>query len=176
MVAVGIFRGVSSLSPAAPPTYPNTFHTHAQQALEEFGSIELGDLRSNRRLVQVFGLMLNSPGKSIPQCTHSVAEAKAFYRLLDHDVVTDERLFDVHCSSVLKRARASDCTVLLAIQDTTTCNDETHASVNGLGSISSNPTSCTSRPNSIATKASGCSYVRSTIAPLSMRKRRCGIS
>ncbi|MFN0077891.1 MAG: hypothetical protein ACKVY0_15655 [Prosthecobacter sp.] len=34
---------------------------------------------------KVFGQMLNAPGKSIPPCTHSFAEVKAFYRWLDVD-------------------------------------------------------------------------------------------
>lgn len=89
-------------------------------------------------MVKVFNHMLNSPGKSIPQCTNSVAEAKAFYRLLDNCVVTDETLLDEHRKHVIKKAAASQCSVLLAIQDTTTCNFETHKSVKGLGSISSN--------------------------------------
>jgi Transposase DNA-binding len=137
MVVVGIFGWVSVPSPSASLHLAN-YPTNALRALAEFGSIELGDMRSNRRMVQVFGHMLNSPGKSIPQCTHSVAEAKAFYRLLDNPVVTDEMIFDVHRKCVLDRARASSCAVLLAIQDTTTCNYDTHKCVLGLGSISSN--------------------------------------
>ena len=82
--------------------------------------------------------MLNSPGKSIPQCTGSIAEAKATYRLLDNDKLTDTLLFDAHRQGVYRRALQSECRVFLAIQDTTTCNFDTHKSIKGLGSISSN--------------------------------------
>jgi hypothetical protein len=140
---VAIFGRVISPShpsafPTIAPAFPGNFHTNDQWAFDELGSIELGDLRSNRRMVKVLGLMLNSPGKSIPQCTHSVAEAKAFYRLLDVDALTDTLLFEVHRQSVLRRALASGCGVLLAIQDTTTCNFDSHHSLEGLGPISSN--------------------------------------
>ena len=140
---VAIFgRVIPSSHISAPPvfasSFPCNFQTNAQWALDELGSIQLGDLRSNRRMVKVFGQMLNSPGKSIPQCTRSAGEAKAFYRLLDVEALTDTLLFEVHRQAVLRRALASRCTVLLAIQDTTTCNFDSHHSLRGLGSISSN--------------------------------------
>lgn len=89
-------------------------------------------------MVSFFSQMLNSPGTSIPQGSSSVAEAKAFYRLLDAETVTDTMLFEVQRQAVLRRAAASGCAVLLAIQDTTTCNYDTHHSLEGLGAISSN--------------------------------------
>jgi hypothetical protein len=127
-----------SATPVSASAFPGNFQTNAQWALAEFGSIELGDLRSNRRVVKVFGQMLNAPGKSIPQCSHSAGEAKAFYRLLNDAALTDTLLFEVHRQSVLRRVLESQCTVLLAIQDTTTCNFDSHQSLEGLGSISSN--------------------------------------
>jgi len=89
-------------------------------------------------MVKAFSQMLNTPGSSIPQCSSSVAEAKAFYRLLDVERLTDTLIFDEHRQAVLRRARASGCSVLLAIQDTTTCNFDSHHSLEGLGAISSN--------------------------------------
>jgi hypothetical protein len=127
-----------SISPAVATPFPGNFLTHARRAFDELGAIQLGDLRNNRRVVQLLGHMLNSPGKSIPLCTSSTAEAKAAYRLLDVDTLTDALLFEVHRQSVLRRARAAGCSVLLAIQDTTTCNFDSHHSLDGLGSISSN--------------------------------------
>ncbi|OYW70345.1 MAG: hypothetical protein B7Z37_31020 [Verrucomicrobia bacterium 12-59-8] len=67
-----------------------------------------------------------------------MAEAKAFYRLLDADTLTETLLFEVHRQAVLRRAQHSGCRVLLAIQDTTSCNFDTHHSLEGLGAISSN--------------------------------------
>jgi hypothetical protein len=131
---------VSSSSPRTLPTFsvPADFEANGQWAWDELGSIQLGDVRNNRRMVKAFTQMLNAPGKSIPQCSPSVAEAKAFYRLLDVEELTDTLLLEVHRQSVLRRAQASGCGVLLAIQDTTTCNFDTRHCLEGLGSIASN--------------------------------------
>jgi hypothetical protein len=138
LLAVAIFVRVSN-----PPRRPvratrSSAAANAQWAHNELGSIQLGDLRSNRRMVQAFSQMLNAPGASIPQCSSSPAEAKAFYRLLDVEALTDTLLFEVQREAVLRRARASGCRVMLAIQDTTTCNFDTHHSLEGLGAISCN--------------------------------------
>lgn len=141
-VVVAIFRRVNIHSARDPlsPTPPLAFdhNANAQWARDELGSIQLGDLRSNRRVVKAFSQMLNTPGSSIPQCSRSFAEAKAFYRLLDVKRLTDTLLFEEHRQAVLRRARASGSRVLLAIQDTTTCNFDSHHSLEGLGAISSN--------------------------------------
>lgn len=136
-VAVAIFgrvspRPVFSFSPSS------TSDANSQWAHNELGSIQLGDSRSNRRMVKAFSQMLNAPGASIPQCSSSLAQAKAFYRLLDVELLTDTLLFEVQRQAVLRRAKASGCRVLLAIQDTTTCNFDSHHSLEGLGAISSN--------------------------------------
>ena len=134
----GIFGRVTTNSTRTLPDFSPDFQANAQWAANELGSIQLGDKRNNRRMVKVFNQMLNSPGKSIPQCSRSVAEAKAFYRLLDVEELTDTLLFEVHRQAVLRRARLSGCRVLLAIQDTTACNFNSRDSLEGLGSISSN--------------------------------------
>jgi len=134
----GIFGRVTTNSTRTLPDFSPDFQANAQWAANEFGSIQLGDKRNNRRMVKVFSQMLNSPGKSIPQCSRSVAQAKAFYRLLDVEELTDTLLFEIHRQAVLRRALESGYRVLLAIQDTTTCNFDSHHSLKGLGPISSN--------------------------------------
>ena len=140
LVAVAIFGRVSnqSHSPVSTFSQHSTADANARWAHNELGSIQLGDSRSNRRMVKAFSQMLNAPGASIPQCSSSLAQAKAFYRLLDVEALTDTLLFEVQREAVLRRARASGCRVLLAIQDTTTCNFDTHHSLKGLGAICSN--------------------------------------
>lgn len=118
--------------------FPINFSTGTDWAEAEFGSIDLGDARSSRRLVTSFASMLASPGKSIPQCTGSIAAARGFYRLLDNDLLTDTLIFDTHRAGALRRAQASGVEVFLAIQDTTTFNFDIRKSLEGLGSIGSN--------------------------------------
>lgn len=140
LATVAIFRRVPTHSHRPVLTFSQhpTPEANAQWALNELGSIQLGDSRNNRRMVKVFSQMLNAPGLSIPQCSSSLAQAKAFYRLLDVESLTDTLLFEVQRQAVLRRAKASGCRVLLAIQDTTTCNFDSHHSLDGLGAISSN--------------------------------------
>ncbi len=125
-----------SKSPEIP--FPLNLSTRADWAEAEFGSIDLGDSRCSRRLVSSFASMLASPGKSIPQCTGSIAAARAFYRVLDHELLTDALIFDTHRAGVLRRAQASGVEVFLAIQDTTTFNFDTRKSLEGPGSIGAN--------------------------------------
>ena len=115
--------------------FPLNLSTGADWAEAEFGSIDLGDSRCRRRLVSSFACMLASPGQSISQCTGTIAAARAFYRLLDDERLTDTLIFDTHRAGVLRRAQASGVDVFLAIQDTTTFNFDTHKSLKGLGSI-----------------------------------------
>jgi len=88
----------------------------------EFASLELHDTRRNLRFLKCFELALNNPGQSIPQMCNSWAETKAFYRLLDQEVLTADAILNAHCESSLGRALASQEPYLLAIQDTTTLN------------------------------------------------------
>ena len=120
-------------SPEIP--FPLNLSTGADWAEAEFGSIALEDARCSRRLVKSFACMLASPGKSIPQCTGSIAEARGFYRVLDNELLTDTLIFDTHRVGVLRRAQASGVEVFLAIQDTTTFNFDTRKALDGLGSI-----------------------------------------
>ncbi len=118
--------------------FPLNLSTGADWAETEFGAINLGDARCSRRLVSSFACMLASPGKSIPLCTGSIAAARAFYRLLDHELLTDILIFDMHRAGALRRAQASGVEVLLAIQDTTSFNFDTRKALEGPGSIGAN--------------------------------------
>ncbi|MFY7866796.1 IS4 family transposase, partial [Roseateles sp.] len=140
LVWMVIFGRVPTHSQRPLPTSScqSSSEANARWAHNELGSIELGDSRRNRRMVKAFSQMLNAPGASIPQCSSSLAQAKAFYRLLNVETLTDTLLFEVQRQAVLRRAQASGCRVLLAIQDTTTCNFDSHHSLDGLGAICSN--------------------------------------
>lgn len=143
MFSVGIIKWMFNLqSPLAPRSpslgclpFPENHLSNARWAQEEFGDIPLGDARCSRRFVRSFTQMLNFPGQSIAHGADSVAAAKAFYRLLDADTLTEALIFDTHRGRVYQRASASGTDVFLALQDTTTLNFTTHRSLKGLGGI-----------------------------------------
>ncbi len=125
-------------SQAADIPSPFNLATATDWAAAELGSIDLQDVRRSRRLVSSFACMLAAPGHSIPLCTGTIAAARAFYRVLDEELLTDALIFDTHRGAVLLRAQQSEQAVLLAIQDTTTFNLDTHKALQGLGSIGAN--------------------------------------
>ena len=102
----------------------------------EFGEVDLGDRRRNRRLVRCLEAMTDQPGASIPKLSNGWSETKAFYRLMDCDQLTEERIFDAHRQATLRRSAISEDSVFLAVQDTTTANFTTHEKLAGQGPIS----------------------------------------
>ncbi len=78
LVVKASFVRVSTSCTRRLPSFSHDLQSNDQWAADEPGTIQPGDAHSNRRMVKVFNQMLNSPGKSIPQCSRSVAEAKAF--------------------------------------------------------------------------------------------------
>jgi len=119
-----------------PSILTNNEKLKAGWAMEEFGQIDLGDRRRTRRLVQCLEAMAEQPGKSIPGAFDGWAETKAFYRLIDCEQLTDEAIFTAHRQACLRRAAASDDSVFLAVQDTTSANFTSHEKLEGQGPIS----------------------------------------
>lgn len=105
-------------------------------ALKEFSTLRLGDARLDRRLRTSFQSMMKNPGKSIPEQSGGWAEAKAFYRLLDHESLSAESVLSAHAQSSLDRASESGERTFLAIQDTTSLNFTKRKELDGLGSLS----------------------------------------
>lgn len=107
-------------------------------AAAEFDSTPLGDRRRSKRLTDLVSAMIESPGLSIPDGSTGWAETKAFYRLLGHPSLTDAVILENHRLGTLRRAKASDEAVLLAIQDTTSLNYGTRSKLEGLGAVGNN--------------------------------------
>jgi hypothetical protein len=73
------------------------------------------------------------PESSINAAMGKWSEAKAAYRIFDHENLTEERILESHRSQVTQRAAAYD--ELLLVQDTTTLCYTSHVQAKGLGSI-----------------------------------------
>lgn len=102
-------------------------------AQEELAGAALGDLRLQRRLVQLARDFAARPQASIPQACGSRAKTKAAYRFLDNKEVTMEEILNSHYRASAQRA--AEQAVVLAVQDTTFLNYSAHPATRGLGPI-----------------------------------------
>jgi transposase-like protein/transposase Tn5 family protein len=107
-------------------------------AAEQFGSVQLGDRRLNRRVVQVAAAMAANPAGSIPRQNRDWDKTKGAYRLFDHQRATFESVSEpcwrrtrTQCGTVAVGAAVAG--VVLLLQDTTWVDYATHPHTQGLG-------------------------------------------
>jgi len=101
---------------------------------EEFGQVDLGDKRLNKRLFRIAEDFYANPLASIPQACGSRSAAKAAYRFFQHPAVKLEETLSGHYQATAKRVQAHKG-VILAAQDTTSLNYANHPATVGLGPI-----------------------------------------
>jgi hypothetical protein len=104
-------------------------------AEEEFGLVRLRDRRHRERLCVVARDFFARPAANIPQACQSRAKTKAAYRLFEHKAVKIDTLLAAHYHSTMERIAREKIPVVLAVQDTTSFNYDTHADMEGLGPI-----------------------------------------
>jgi hypothetical protein len=75
------------------------------------------------------------PGANIPQACQSRAKTKAAYRLFEHKAVNMDAILSSHYHATMERIAREQIKVVLAVQDTTSFNYDTHADMEGLGPI-----------------------------------------
>jgi hypothetical protein len=124
--------GPARLSPT-PCTQP--LKSPRDWAEQEFGEVRLRDRRHRQRLFTVARDFYAQPGANIPQACHSRAKTKAAYRLFQHKAVNMEAILSSHYHSTMERIAREKIKVVLAVQDTTSFNYDTHADMDGLGPI-----------------------------------------
>jgi Domain of unknown function (DUF4338)/Transposase DNA-binding/Transposase Tn5 dimerisation domain/Transposase DDE domain len=106
-------------------------------AEEEFGKVRLRDRRHRKRLFTVARDFYAQPAANIPQACQSRAKTKAAYRLFKHKSVSMDSVLCSHYHSTMERIAREKIEVVLAVQDTTSFNYDTHADMEGLGPIGS---------------------------------------
>lgn len=88
-----------------------------------FGTLDLGDKRRTKRLVDVADCMYRHPGSTLPDKMGEPARLRALYRLMDCDDVTHKRIMDGHTQATKRTmtaiARESPGTVFLILHDAT---------------------------------------------------------
>jgi hypothetical protein len=104
-------------------------------AEQEFGRVRLRDRRHRQRLCSVARDFFAQPGANIPQACQSRAKTKAAYRLFGHKAVKIDAILASHYHSTMERIAREKIAVVLAVQDTTSFNYDTHADMEGLGPI-----------------------------------------
>jgi Domain of unknown function (DUF4338)/Transposase DNA-binding/Transposase Tn5 dimerisation domain len=103
----------------------------------EFGEVQLGDQRLNRRLLVMARDFYARPQAQIPQACQTRAKTQAAYRFCKHPNTQMDVLIEPHRQAT--QQRIAEHRVVLAVQDTTSLNYSTHPAVQGLGPIGSKP-------------------------------------
>ena len=96
-------------------------------AEEEFATVELGDQRLKKRLVDIAEAFAEYPGGSIPEATVDWKRTKGSYRFFDNEKVRAEKILAGHKHSSAKRVdEYAKTPMLFAIQDTTEISYASH--------------------------------------------------
>src|SRR5882672_2003704 len=95
----------------------NALLTCAQWAEQHFSSVELGDCRRRRRLIQLAAALAANPSGALPDALPQWKELKAAYRLLDNPALTFEKALTPHWRQT--QASCSGPGQYLFIEDTT---------------------------------------------------------
>ena len=99
----------------------------------EFSSLHLGDKRLDERAKKVAKIFGENPQASIPAAFDNWNDTHAAYTFFSNPKVTAEKILEAHADATLERA--SNCGVVLAIQDSTSFNFTGLKSTAGLGKI-----------------------------------------
>ena len=84
----------------------------------EMKSVDLGDKRRNRRLIELVSSMAAVPSKSIPSAVNGGHnETTAAYRLFDNGALAFENILEPHIDTTYQRVAEQD--VVIVVQDTT---------------------------------------------------------
>jgi hypothetical protein len=99
----------------------------------EFGDVDLGDARRNKRARAIAERLAAQPAVSLPAAMADRAMLEALYRHLSNTEVSFDALLEPHVQRSLSRVRAAE--VAYAVHDTTDCSFRGQARRAGLGTI-----------------------------------------
>src|ERR1700704_2247790 len=108
-------------------------------AVEELSQADFGDERLTKRFIRLVNDLAEQPEASVPQASGDWATTKATYRFWNNKQVTPEAIRAAHRNSTIQRIQAEP--TVLAIQDTTSLNFQSHPVTQGLGPIDAKGTS-----------------------------------
>src|SRR5438128_1731248 len=103
-------------------------------AVQQFGSVELGDKRRTQRAVEMAQAMARRPSDGLAKQMAGWNEQRGAYRLLDNEAVSYEALSQPHWQQTRTKAGQSGPVVLM-VQDITELDYSAHQATKGLGPI-----------------------------------------
>jgi hypothetical protein len=101
---------------------------------EEFSGLNCNSSRLEKRFIRTMETLSEQPDKSIWSCSENRAEAKAIYRMLGNEKLNPDEVLGTHREATIRRM-ARHGTTILAVQDTTSLNYNTHKKTEGIGYI-----------------------------------------
>ena len=102
-------------------------------AFKEFKTLGINCGRTINRFIRTMITLSDKIRESIAAASDNKAEAKAIYRLIDNNKVTEEVVLKAHRKATIQRMKESGEQIILSIQDTTTLNYTSHKETEGLG-------------------------------------------
>jgi hypothetical protein len=102
---------------------------------EEFAGLDFHSIRLEDRFVRTMETLMKQPNTSIWSSSENRAEAKAIYRLLGNEEFDRDEIIKRHREATIRRMADYGGTIL-AVQDTTGVNYNTHLKTKGIGYIS----------------------------------------
>ena len=103
-----------------------------------FGGLDLGDTRRPKRLVELVDKMCGHPGGTLPAKLSRPADLRAFYLLMDCDLVTHSSVMEGHTAATRRKMEAAsrEGSTLLILHDATELDYTSLKSLRGkLGQI-----------------------------------------
>lgn len=99
-------------------------------AMEDWSNVDFGDKRLNDRAASIGLAFLRSPFTSPPKMINSKKGLKGFYRFMDSDKVTHEKLIEPHAQQA--RSHLSSEKVVLCVQDSCTISLDRNYEIEGV--------------------------------------------
>lgn len=108
----------------------------SEWVVNELEGINIGDLRLNKRVMDLLEKASKQPQASINTMFHTRKEVQACYRFFSNDLVDETKIIKPHIQKTFDRS--SQHPVLLSLSDTTSLNYTTRKKLKDSGYISSN--------------------------------------
>lgn len=102
-------------------------------AHNEFKNLAIDCGRTIKRFIKTMETLSKKPNESIAAASDNIAEAKAIYRLLANEKLTEEVIISTHRKATINKLNQSGEKTILSIQDTSDLNYTSHRKTVGLG-------------------------------------------